>query len=161
LGLKPRRTIRLIAWANEENGGRGGRTYATVNKPQAGKHFAAIESDLGAGRPIGVMAAIGIPAMPAMRPLQQVLGKFGAPALTRRDALNTGDLSALEADGVPIFEPQLDNRTYFDYHHTPADTLDKVVPENLRRQTAVMAMLVWHLATMPDELGRAPSFKAQ
>jgi Zn-dependent M28 family amino/carboxypeptidase len=158
LGLKPKRTIRMIAWANEENGGRGGRGYAELHKDKADRHFAAIESDLGAGRPAGLLAAVQPSSMAALRPLQVALSQMGAPALTRRDALNTGDLSALEAAGVPIFEPLLDNRVYFNYHHTPADTLDKVAPDNLRRQTALLAMLTWHLANMPEELGRAPSF---
>lgn len=159
LGLQPRRTIRFVAWMNEENGGRGGRTYAQVYKDKAAKHFAAIESDLGVGRPLGLLAAVPLASMPALRPLQAALGNMGAPALSRRDALHSGDLSDLEDAGVPIFEPMVDNRFYFNYHHTPADTLDKVSPDSLRRQTALLGMLVWYLANMPEELGRAPSFK--
>jgi carboxypeptidase Q len=73
----------------------------------------------------------------------------------REDALSTGDLSGLERAGVPSFAPLIDTTTYFNYHHTPADTLDKVDPDNLRRHVAVMTATAWFLANVEEPIGRA------
>ncbi|MDC8759927.1 M20/M25/M40 family metallo-hydrolase [Janthinobacterium fluminis] len=157
LNLQPRRTIRVIAWMNEENGGRGGRAYYDANKGALDKQIAAIESDSGAGRPFGILASVGAQAEKLFAPLRQALLPIGAHAFTRRDQLGTGDLHALESGGVPSFEPLVDSHSYFDYHHTAADTLDKVVPDHLRRHVAVMASLSWFLANMEQPIGRAPA----
>jgi hypothetical protein len=69
-------------------------------------------------------------------------------------------VSQLTEQGVPSFEPLLDIRSYFSYHHTAADTLDKVEPENLRRQVAMFAMLVWYLADSPEPLQQLAPSKA-
>lgn len=81
---------------------------------------------------------------------------LGAPSIQREERLGSGDLSLLEDAGVPTFEPLVDTRRYFNYHHTAADTLDKVEPENLKRQVALLAMLTWYLAEMPQPLERLP-----
>ncbi len=157
LNLKPRRTIRVIAWMNEENGGRGGAAYHQVNKATIDKQFAAIESDGGvAGRTFGVVAGVRPPYDKLFAPLQASLVPIGAGALTRRDVIGAGDLHALEADGVPSFMPLVDMSTYFSYHHTPADTFDKVNPDNLKRHVAVMTGLTWFLANIDQPIGRAP-----
>ena len=75
--------------------------------------------------------------------------------LQRQDALSTGDLSGLERAGVPSFAPLIDTSRYFDYHHTAADTLDTVDPDNLRRHVAVMAATAWFLANVEEPIGRA------
>jgi hypothetical protein len=87
--------------------------------------------------------------------LRAALLPIGAGLLTHRDVLGTGDLSALEKGGVPSFEPMIDGRNYFNYHHSPADTLDKVVPDNLRRHVAFMTELAWFLANVDQPIGRA------
>ena len=157
LGLQPRRTIRVIAWMNEENGGRGGRQYFEANKSRLASQIAAIESDSGSGRPFGILASVGAQAAHLFAPLQAALQPIGAGAFTRRDALDLGDLGALEKGGVPSFEPQVDTHNYFHYHHTAADTLDKVAPDNLRRHVALMTSLAWFLANMDQPIGRAPA----
>jgi carboxypeptidase Q len=159
LGLQPRRTIRVIAWMNEENGGRGGKAYFDANKDKLASHFAAIESDSGAGKPEGIFAGVRPESAKLFEPLQKALLPLGAPVLRRVDALHTGDLTQLEQGGVPSFEPLLDRHAYFHYHHSAADTLDKVVPDHLRRQVALLAMLGWYLANMPEAIGRAPELK--
>ncbi len=159
LGLQPRRTIRVVAWMNEENGGRGAKAYFDANKDKLASHFAAIESDSGAGKPEGIFAGVRPESVQLFAPLQNALLPLGAPVLRRADALGTGDLTPLEEGGVPSFEPLVDRHTYFHYHHSAADTLDKVVPDNLRRQVAVMAMLGWYLANMDAAIGRSPEFK--
>ena len=154
LGLTPRRTIRVIAWMNEENGQRGAKAYFDANQAHLNKHVAAIESDFGAGRPLGMATSVPAAALKLFKTLQPIAQTLGAGVLQRRDALGTGDLSALEAAGIPSFEPLVDGRTYFNYHHTAADTLDKVDPDHLRRQVAVMSLYAWFLAEMAQVPGR-------
>lgn len=154
LNFRPRRTIRVIAWANEENGTRGARAYLESNKAKVETHIAAIESDNGAGRPFGMRMSVGSQAVKLFAPLQAVLQPMGASTFRREDALGTGDLSGLEKAGVPSFAPLIDTSTYFHYHHTAADTFDKVDKEDLRRHVALMASTAWFLANMDEPIGR-------
>jgi hypothetical protein len=157
LGLKPRRTVRMVAWMNEENGQRGEKGYFDANRDKMGKHFAAIETDAGATHPIGIMTSVVHEDLKAFDALKSALRSIGAPVIDHHDRLGTGDLSMIEDAGVPCFEPLLDVRTYFDYHHTPADTLDKVDSLEMKKQVAVLAMLTWYLANMPEDLTRLPA----
>jgi hypothetical protein len=155
LDYRPRRTIRVVAWMNEENGGRGGNGYDAAYKSSAEKHFAAYEDDNGSGRPFGLRGGISQQAARLMAPLQAALYPMGAGAFRREDVIGSGDLHALEVSGVPSFEPWIDSSDYFNYHHTTADTFDKVNPENLRRHAAVMATTAWFLANTDAPIGRA------
>ncbi len=155
LDYRPRRTIRMIAWMNEENGTRGARAYLAAEQANADKHVGAIESDNGAGRPFGLRASVPAASSKLFAPLQAALLPIGAGVFQRQDALSTGDLSGLERAGVPSFAPLLDTSSYFDYHHTPADTLDKVDPDHLRRHVALMAATTWFLANIEQPIGRA------
>jgi hypothetical protein len=155
LDYHPRRTIRVVAWMNEENGGRGGKGYDDAYKSAAEKHFAAYEDDNGSGRPFGLRGGVGLQSAKLMAPLQAALVPMGAGAFRREDVIDSGDLHDLETSGVPSFEPWIDSANYFNYHHTPADTFDKVDPENLRRHVAVMATTAWFLANMDQGIGRS------
>ena len=155
LDYRPRRTIRMIAWMNEENGMRGARGYLAAEQGNAEKHIGAIESDNGAGRPFGLRASVPAASSKLFAPLQAVLQPIGAGIFRREDALATGDLSGLERAGVPSFAPLIDTSAYFNYHHTPADTLDKVDPDHLRRHVALMAATSWFLANIEQPIGRA------
>jgi Zn-dependent M28 family amino/carboxypeptidase len=139
LHLHPRRTIRVIAWMDEENGGRGHEIYAKEHAVEMGNHCAAIESDLGAAHPLGFEAKVNPDALPLLKPIQEVLRSFGANLmqLTRRSP--GADIAPLAKAGVPAFGVMQDNRTYFNYHHSAADTLDKIVPQELRENAAAMA----------------------
>lgn len=154
LGLKPKRTIRVIAWMNEENGGRGGQTYFQDQKENLANHIAAIESDLGAGHPTGISAFVKPQAVPMLQPVANVLQSSGAGLLRLSGGPVEADISPLQRAGVPGFGPIQDNRTYFDYHHTPADTFDKVVPRELAENAAVMAVLAYAIANLPEPLPR-------
>jgi hypothetical protein len=154
LDFAPRRTIRVIAWANEENGTRGASTYVEANRALAPKHFAAIETDGGSGRPFGMRHSAPYAAVKSFAPLQASLEGMGAAAMQRGDVLGTGDLSGLEQLGVPCFSPLIDGADYFNYHHTAADTLDKVNPDNLKRHVALVTGYTWYLANMEAPLGR-------
>ncbi|MEP6956246.1 MAG: M20/M25/M40 family metallo-hydrolase [Chthoniobacterales bacterium] len=153
LKLRPKRTIRVIAWMNEENGLRGGKTYAEEHKAEMPNHFAAIETDGGAGHPLG-MNFRGKPEVRAwLEPIAGVLESSGAGLLSLVD--HTGaDISPMEKFGVPTFHPIQDSRTYFHYHHTAADTLDKVGPHELAENAAVVAATAYGLANAEQPLPR-------
>lgn len=154
LGLKPKRTIRVIAWMNEENGLMGGRTYAEDHKVELNNHIAAIESDLGAGHPLGFSAHASARALEMLRPVASVLQTLGAGIANRSERAEGADVSPLDTAGVPTFAPIQDNRTYFNYHHTAADTLDKVVPRELAENSAVVAVLAYAIANLSEALPR-------
>ena len=155
LNLHPRRTIRMIAWMNEENGSRGGKGYFAANQGKVDKHFAGIESDSGGGRPFGMISSVPPHAEKLFAPLQAALGPIGAGVFQRRDVAGAADLNPLEEAGVPVFEPLVDGHSYFHYHHTPADTLDKVDPVDLQRHVALLSSLSWYLANMDQPIGRS------
>jgi hypothetical protein len=152
LGLKPHRTVRIIGWMNEENGSRGSKAYFDANKDNIKNHIATIESDTGAGRPMGLIASITKQDQKMLEPLKSLFRSIGTPVINVNEYRSGADVELLTEQGVPSFEPLIDVRTYFHYHHTPADTLDKVDPENLRRQVAMFAMLTWYLAEMQEPL---------
>lgn len=153
LRLRPKRTIRVIAWASEENSLNGGRTYAANRKDDMANQYAAIETDGGAGHPAGIYVAGKPGLLPLLNPLSVILRSSGAGVLVA--VQDTGaDISFLGAAGVPTFAPIQDSRTYFNYHHTAADTLDKIVPRELQENCAVVATLAFTLADLPQSLPR-------
>jgi Zn-dependent M28 family amino/carboxypeptidase len=154
LNLKPRRTIRVIAWMNEENGTRGGKAYFEANKNKLEQHYAAIESDSGGGRPFGFIGSVTPQMVKYFDPLKTALAPIGAGLFERHDIAGAADTSPLEHAGVPVFEPLVDSSSYFSYHHTPADTFDKVNPLELKRHVAVMTALTWYLANLDQNIGR-------
>jgi Zn-dependent M28 family amino/carboxypeptidase len=154
LDYRPRRTIRMVAWMNEENGKAGARGYLAAGAAALPKHVAAIESDNGSGRPFGMRTSVAARDLPLFAPLQKALLPIGANALQRDDQLATGDLAEMERAGVPSFAPLINFSDYFHYHHTAADTFDKVDPDNLRRHVAVMTATAWFLANLEGPLGR-------
>ena len=151
LGLKTKRTIRVVAFMNEENGFVGANTYA--DEADIKNHFAAIESDLGASHPIGFIFAGKEDALPYFQPISKVLVSQGASQVDRRPTASS-DISTLTAKGVPSFGPWFDTRTYFNYHHNAADTLDKVNPKELSENGAMMAVLAYALANLEQPLPR-------
>ena len=155
LNFQPRRTIRMIAWANEENGSRGAQAYLEANKAGVEKHFAAVETDEGSGRPFGMRTSAPQSAGAFAAPLQAALLPVGAAAMQRLDSAAGADVRGLEQLGVPSFSPLIDDSDYFSYHHTAADTLDKVDPQNLKRHVALVSLWTWYLANMEQPLGRA------
>jgi hypothetical protein len=153
LGLTPRRTVRVVAWMNEENGTRGSKAYFESVKDAVGKQTAAIESDFGLGKPFGIRTPVDAAAGKALDPVMQTLRGIGAGVLERRDGHVGSDIAPLQEAGVPAFAPIVDGRHYFDLHHTPADTLDKIDPDAMRRQVAVLAVLAYFLAERPQPVG--------
>jgi hypothetical protein len=154
LGLRPKRTIRFIAWMNEENGLVGGRTYALNQQANLTNHFAAIESDRGAGHPLGFYYAGKREMAPFFTPISAVLRTSGAGLAQWSEDSPEADISPLAAGGVPVFGLWQDTRTYFNYHHTEADTFDKIDPQELAANTVVMAVLAYGLANLEQPLPR-------
>lgn len=152
LRLQPKRTIRMIAWMNEENGWAGARTYAEEHKSEIPNHVAAIESDLGAGHPVGFLAKMNPASVAMIAPLAEVLQTTGATLLKLVDESPEADITPLAQAGVPAFGLWQDSRTYFDYHHTAADTLDKVKPRELRENAAAMAVWAYAVANLAGKL---------
>jgi hypothetical protein len=154
LHLHPRRTLRVIAWMDEESGGAGSQTYTKDHSAEFPRHVAAIESDAGAAHPLGFDVKISPKAMDLMRPVTNVLQSIGATVLQPSSYPPGADIAAMSEAGVPAFGIMEDGRTYFHYHHTAADTLDKVVPSELRENAAAMAVLAYALASMKEPLPR-------
>ncbi len=194
LGLKPKRTIRVVFWANEENGGAGGRAYRKWIGDKIGDQVAAIESDGGVEKPLGIgyggffggprrpqppapgqTAAPVRPAAPAafdvkslsedeqksFAALQDILS---LTASIGTDTVSPGgggsDIGPITADGVPALAPRTVGEHYFDWHHTEADTLDKVDPDAFRKNTAMLSVVAYVLADMDGRLvGRKSAFR--
>lgn len=153
LGLKPKRTIRVIAWMAEETSIQGALGYAKQHVNDMANHFAAIECDLGAGHPTGVNFGNDEKIADILAPVMQVLQASGAGVI--RASEDTGsDIIPLNVYGVPTFAPIQDARKYFLWHHTAADTLDKIDPQELRENGVVMTVLAYALANMEGELPR-------
>lgn len=155
LGLKPKRTIRIIAWAAEENCLCGGIAYGKAHQKEAAQHYGAIETDSGAGHPMGVYYQGGKEIEDALQPMSEVLLGSGAGIVKASDETGA-DTIPLGVLGVPTFSPIQDTRRYFNYHHSAADTLDKVDPQELRENAAVIAVLAYALANMDVPLTHSP-----
>ena len=154
LRFRPKRTLRVIAWMDEENGGAGSQAYSKDHSQEFPRHVAAIESDSGAAHPLGFDTKMLGSASELLRPVQTVLQSIGANALQTSNYPPGADIAALSEAGVPALGLLQDDRTYFHYHHTAADTLDKIVPAELRENAAAMAVMGFALCSMKDPLPR-------
>ena len=158
LGLKPRRTIRVVLWTNEETDGRGAEAYRAWVGDKIGDHVAAIEMDGGAEKPrgFGFSAGSNLPAgvqeksMEKMRQIGKLLEGIGAGEIGAGGG--GADIAPLMRDGVPGLGHRSVGTHYFDWHHTPADTLDKVDKQDFQLNVAAMAVTVYVLADMPERI---------
>src|SRR6266404_2345869 len=153
LNLRPKRTIRVVAWMNEENGLAGSKQYAKDHEKEWTNHFAAIETDGGAGHPIGLNIKGKTEIKKILGPVAAILQKSGAGMLNFVEHCGA-DIESLEKADVPAFSPIQDSRFYFNYHHTAADTLDKIVPKELGENSAVVAVVAYALANLEQPLPR-------
>lgn len=156
LGIHPQRTIRFIAWMDEESGSEGAKTYAAEHADELKDHVGALESDFGCDHPAGITFS-GAPALNDwLAPVAHVLDPIGAPLLASGDDVGE-DVASVVAHGVPGFTPTQDGRFYFNYHHTAADTFDKVDPRHLAENAAVMSVLAYALADSASPAPRSAS----
>ncbi|CAN5693584.1 M28 family metallopeptidase [soil metagenome] len=154
LGLTPRRTIRVVLYTNEENGERGGSTYAKTHAAELSKHVLAIEHDSGAFAPTGfsVKAKGETEQRVALRLVQ--IGRLLAPLGMHESKTGFGgaDIGYMVEGGVATAGLMTDFRTYFDVHHSDADTLDKVDPAILADDVGAMAAVAYIVADLPDRI---------
>lgn len=130
--IKPKRTIRVVLYGNEEGGLLGARAYAAKHHKDLDKHVLAAESDFGAGRIWQIESRFGDKALPFAKELQQKLAHLDI-ALGGNSTYGGPDVSVLAQAGVPVVALSQDGTDYFDYHHTPNDTLDKIDPDSLKQ----------------------------
>jgi len=150
LGLRPRRTVRVVLWTNEENGGRGAREYH--NAHAAERHVLAMESDNGVFNPRGFTFAGSDSAAAVIRQVAALLEPLGATGVKRVAESPAADITPLVNDGVPGMELDTDGTRYFWYHHSDGDTLDKLDPAEMARCVAAMAVMAYVIADLPDPL---------
>jgi carboxypeptidase Q len=153
LNLKPKRTIRVIAWMNEENGTRGSKQYAKDHEKDWANHFATMETDNGADHPVGLHVKAKPEVKTLLKPVAAILQDAGAGALELSEHAGA-DIEPMEKAGVPSFAPIQDGRFYFNYHHTAADTLDKIDPKNLAETSAIVAVWAYAMANAEQPMPR-------
>jgi carboxypeptidase Q len=151
----PRRTIRVVLFANEEFGLSGARAYAEKHAAELPKHIVAAESDFGEGKVWQVASRIAPEARPWFDEIARLLAPLGV-AVSNEEGDGGADLIPMGPARVPVFALSQDGTTYFDYHHTANDTLDKVDPKNLDQNVAAWAAFAYAAAEMPGDFGRAP-----
>lgn len=152
LGLHPRRTLRVVFWTNEENGGAGGRAYRAAVDAQIHNYVAAIEMDEGAEKPLGFGVSPGGAVLDRIREIARLLAPIGADTI--RGGGGGADIDPLMQAGVPGLGLYTVGQHYFDWHHTRTDTVDKINPQNFRQCIAAMAVMGYVLADMPERLAR-------
>lgn len=150
LNLRPRRTIRVVLWTNEENGSRGGLAYRDRHRDQLANHVLMLESDSGVFKPSGFGFTGSDSARAKVKEIATLIGAIkvdhigpageGADIGPSMQAANIPGMS-LEADG-----------NYFLIHHTPADTVDKIDPLDMARAAAAIAVMTYVIAEMPERL---------
>ncbi len=160
LGLRPRRTVRVVAWTNEENGGRGNLGYRDAHAAELVKHALAIESDNGVFRPRGFKFSGTDSAFQVLRQVSTLLQRIGADSLELDKNGVEADIEPLVDRGVPGLGLAVDVSRYFWYHHSNGDTLDKLSPDDLARCIATMAVMAYVVADLPQPLEHGPAAAA-
>lgn len=151
LGLRPRRTIRVVGWTNEENAGRGGTAYRDQHTAALDRHVLAIESDGGIYAPVGFGFTGSDSARAILRGVVGLLARVGADSLLASGG--GADIGPLMERGVPGMS-HVTRGDYFWVHHTHADTVDKVDPADLAKSVAMLAVMAYVVADLPERLPR-------
>ncbi|MEO8460976.1 MAG: M20/M25/M40 family metallo-hydrolase, partial [Dokdonella sp.] len=156
LPQRPKRSIRVVAFANEESGLFGGNAYAEAHKHDIAKAILGSEADLGADRIWRMSATVKPEARAAIDQVAKLLAPLGVEYDAEAPGAGGSDLSAVHAVGMAGLTLNQDATRYFDWHHSANDTLDKIDPEQLRQNVAVYSVVMW-LATQADgNFGSAP-----
>ncbi|MGD8815932.1 MAG: M28 family metallopeptidase [Acidobacteriota bacterium] len=153
LGLRPRRTVRVVLWTNEENGLRGGNAYRDAHTRELDDHILAMESDGGVFAPTGFGFDGSDEALAILRRIATLLDRIGA------GTINAGgggaDIGPIVRQGVPGMELEVDGTRYFWYHHTDADTMTVIDANEMARCVAALAVIAYVVADMPQRLPRS------
>jgi carboxypeptidase Q len=144
LGLHPRRTIRVVLWTNEESGLAGGRGYAAAHKDELANILLAFESDNGVFTPRGILVAGADSMIPVLQHVIEPLARIGVT--TVKPGESEADVSPMFAAGVPVGSIETDASKYFWYHHTRADTPDKLDPTDMAKCVATLAASAYGIA---------------
>lgn len=154
LGLQPKRTIRVVMWTNEENGLRGGNTYrdSVMADGSLDDHVLAMESDSGVFDPLGFGFTGSDEAFEMIKEIGKLLNPVGSDSITRGGG--GADIGPIMREGVPGMGLRVDGSRYFWYHHTAADTIDKLDAEEYKECIATMAVMAYVVADMPERLPR-------
>ncbi|WP_299793955.1 M28 family metallopeptidase [uncultured Shewanella sp.] len=151
LPVKPARTVRVVLFAAEEVGLVGGKAYAKAHRAELDKHYIAAESDFGAGRIYQIDYRVNQSALEAIQEVTRPMISNGV-TLGSNTASGGPDVSMLPKQGVPVASLRQDGHDYFDYHHTPNDTLDKIDPKALQQNVAAYAQFAYLMAQSEVEL---------
>ncbi len=154
LGLRPRRTVRVVLWTNEENGGRGALAYRDTHADQLEKHILAMESDNGAFTPHGFRFSGSDAAFATAQQVGALLKPIGAGSVSRETESPEADITPLVERGIPGIGLDVDRTRYFWFHHSDGDTLDKLNPAEVARCVAAMAVMAYVVADLPAPLPR-------
>jgi carboxypeptidase Q len=150
LNLRPRRTVRVVLWTNEENGLRGGLAYRDRYKDQLDKHVLMLESDSGVFKPTGFGFTGSESARSRIVDIARLLAGIGADHITASgEGADIGP--SVQAGNIPAMSLEVDGN-YFLIHHTPADTIDKIDPGDMARAAAAVAVMTYVVADMPERL---------
>jgi len=141
LGLKPKRTIRCVMWTNEENGGKGNKGYRDMHMDEMDKHVLAIESDGGVFSPEGFGFSGNESAREIVEEIHELMKPIGANTIS--EGGRAADVAPLNDEGVPVMSLKVDGSKYFWYHHTNADTFDKIDFNEFNRCIAAMAIMAY------------------
>ncbi|HEV3458303.1 MAG TPA: M20/M25/M40 family metallo-hydrolase [Thermoanaerobaculia bacterium] len=153
LKTRPRRTLRVVLFANEELGLSGAEAYAKAHAQELPRHVLALESDLGSGRVWRLESRVALEAMGWIRELDRLIFPIGAGSGTNQGE-GGPDLGPLQNAGVPTVTLMQDATSYFDFHHTANDTLDKANARDLDYNVAAWAAVVYAAAELPGDFGR-------
>ena len=152
---RPRNTIRVVLFANEEGGLHGARAYAQAHQDELDRHLLCAESDFGAGPIWNFATLVGTNVLDDMKHIGKALAPLGV-SMGQNNAFGGPDLMPLRRAGVPVVSLYQDGSDYFDYHHTPNDTLDKIDPEALRQNIAAYTVFAWLAAEREGDYGTPP-----
>lgn len=153
LGLHPRRTIRVVLWTNEESEGRGAAGYRDAHRDELARHMLAMESDNGVFRPLGYRVTGGRAALATVRDIATLLAPIKATRVGPGDP--EADVGRIAELGVPAISLDVDDTKYFWYHHSEADTMDKLDKADVAKCVALMAVMSYVVADMPKPFPRA------
>ena len=152
LGLRSKRTVRVVLWTNEENGIRGAMSYAERHEAALARHTLAIESDSGVFQPTGFGFLGSGRGMEIIRGVGKLLDPIGSGNIAK--GCRGADVLKLVRGGVPVMHLEVDRKKYFWFHHTDADTIDKLDPAEFNRCVAAMAVMAYVIADLPQTLPR-------
>ena len=152
LGLRPKRTVRVVMWTNEENGLRGGDGYRDAHINDLENHILAMESDAGVFRPQGFGFSGSDEAFDIISDIGKLLDPIESGSITKGGG--GADIGPIMREGVPGMGLKVEGSKYFWYHHTNADTWDKLDKDDFNRCVATMAVMAYVVADMPERLPR-------